>query len=116
MNPVGDYLNPRTFELAGARVFQLVDRRRDLAKVLKPGVEVETFQDVHECRKKISYYLEHADERREIAANGHRRALAEHTYRHRMEEAIDALRAGPAPLAPRRSDLPTVGAVLESRE
>ncbi len=114
VNPVGDYLNPRTFELAGARVFQLVDQRRDLAKALEPGVEVETFQDVHECRKKIAYYLEHENERQEIAANGHRRALAEHTYRHRMEEAIDALRAGPAPLAPRRSDLPTVRAVLES--
>ena len=114
VNPVGDFLNPRTFELAGACAFQLVDQRRDLAMALQPGVEVETFKDIHECRKKIGYYLEHEDERLEIAANGHRRALAEHTYRHRMEEAIDALRAGPAPLTPRRPDLPTVGAVLES--
>ncbi len=114
VNPVGDFLNPRTFELAGAGAFQLVDQRRDLATALQPGVEVETFKDIHECRKKIGYYLEHEDERLEIAANGHRRALAEHTYRHRMEEAIDALRAGPAPLTPRRPGLPTVGAVLES--
>ncbi len=116
VNPVGDYLNPRTFELAAAQTFQLVDERHDLAKALEPGIEVETFNDIHSCRKKITYYLEHADERREIAANGHRRALAEHTYRHRMEEAVDALRTGPVPLAPRRSDLPTVGAVLESAQ
>ena len=114
VNPVGDYLNPRTFELAGARAFQLVDRRRDLARSLEPGSEVETFGDVHECRKKISYYLEHEDERREIAANAHRRALAEHTYRHRMEQMIDSVRAGPVPLSPRRSNLPTVEAVLAS--
>jgi spore maturation protein CgeB len=114
VNPVGDYLNPRTFELAGARAFQLVDRRRYLPELLQPGFELETFEDINECRKKIAYYLEHEDERQEIADNGYRRALAEHTYRHRMEEAVDALRAGPVPLAPRRSDLPTVGAVLES--
>ena len=114
VNPVGDYLNPRSFELAGARAFQLVDGRSHLPDALKPGIEVETYKDINECRKKVAYYLEHADERREIARNAHRRALAEHTYRHRMEQAIDALRAGPVPLAPRQSDLPTVAAVLES--
>jgi spore maturation protein CgeB len=116
VNPVGDYLNPRTFELAGARSFQLVDERRYLSEVFRPGTEVETYKDLAECRKKIAYYLEHDDERREIAEKGYRRALAEHTYRHRMEEAIDALRAGPVPLAPRRSDIPTVEAVLASAQ
>jgi spore maturation protein CgeB len=114
VNPVGDYLNPRTFEIAGARGFQLVDTRRDLDRVFQPGLELETYADITECRKKITYYLDHEDERREIAANAHTRAMAEHTYRHRMEEAIDALRAGPVPLAPRRPDIPTVGAVLDS--
>ncbi len=111
VNPAGDFLNPRTFELAGARAFQLVDVRRDLPNSFEPGVEVETFSDVNECRKKIRYYLEHEDERREMAEHAYTRALNEHTYRHRMELAIQALEAAPVPLVPRSRLLPTAGAI-----
>ena len=114
VNPVGDFVNPRTFELAGARCFQLVDERSELAHFFEPGVELVTFADIDECRRKLRYYLDHPDERAEIAAAGQRRALAEHTYRHRMESAMEALSAGPVPLAPRRSVLPTVGSVREA--
>ncbi len=116
INPVGDFVNPRTFELAGARCFQLVDERRDLSRFFEIGTELETFADVNECREKLRYYLDHPDERSEIAAAAHRRALSEHTYRHRMESAIEALSAGPVPLIPRRNALPTVGSVLEAIE
>lgn len=114
VNPLGDYLNPRCFELAGAGTFQLVDERRDLGACFASGSELETYADLAECRKKILYYRERDDERREIAANARQRALAEHTYRHRMEEAVEALRAGPTPLLPRRRARPTVGAAIES--
>ena len=114
VNPVGDFVNPRTFELAGARCFQLVDERSELSRFFEPAVELETFADIDECRQKLRYYLDHPDERAEIAAAAQRRALAEHTYRHRMESAIETLSAGPVPLVPRRSILPTVGSVLEA--
>ena len=114
VNPVGDFVNPRTFELAGARCFQLVDERSELPRFFEPGVELETYADIDECRRKLRYYLDHPDERAEIAAAAQRRALAEHTYRHRMESAIEALSAGPVPLVPRRSILATVGSVLEA--
>jgi spore maturation protein CgeB len=114
VNPVGDYLNPRTFELAGARSFQLVDTRRELPRHFEPGSEVETFSNTQECRKKIVYYREHEDERSEIAERGYRRAMREHTYRHRMEEAVSALQSGPSPVIPRRKRHLTVSDVLES--
>jgi len=111
VNPVGDYLNPRTFELAGACAFQLVDERRDLAHAFKPGVEVETYRDLAECRKKVEYYRDHPDERREIADNAMRRAQAEHTYVLRMQRAIDALSSSPVPVVARRRGAPTAGSV-----
>lgn len=114
VNPVGDYLNPRSFELAGARCFQLLDERRDLARAFAPGFEVETYGDVHECRKKIAHYLAHPDERTAIAENAYRRAVAEHTYRHRMERAVEALRAGPVPVSGRPRERTTVEAVMDS--
>ena len=114
VNPLGDYLNPRCFELAGAGAFQLVDERRDLGACFAPASEVETYADLADCRKKVLYYREHDTERSEIAVNARRRALAEHTYRHRMQEAVEALRAGPTPLLPRRRARPTVGAAIAS--
>jgi len=107
VNPMGDYLNPRTFEIAGAGAFQLVDARSELGNFFEIDREIVTFSSLEECRSKLQYYLAHEDERLEIAANGHARALAEHTFDHRMETAIDALRSGAAPLAPRNRSVPT---------
>jgi spore maturation protein CgeB len=116
VNPVGDFVNPRTFELAGARSFQLVDDRSELPRFFSPGSELETFANIDECRAKIRYYVEHPNERSEIASAGYHRALSDHTYRHRMEAAMDALSAGPIPLIPRRRIYPTVGSVLAVAE
>ncbi len=112
INPVGDYLNPRTFELAGAGAFQLVDERSTLRDAFTPGEELETYADVEECRQKIRYFGDRPDERREIAARGRERALAEHTYLHRMREAIRVLEAGPAAVFPRGDAQGSVGAVV----
>jgi spore maturation protein CgeB len=114
VNPVGDYLNPRTFELAGAGAFQLVDQRSALAEAFEPGVELETFRDLDECRRKVRHFLVSPAEREAIAAAGRRRALAGHTYAHRMQEALRVLAAGPVPLAPRRTAPHSVGAVLDA--
>lgn len=114
VDPVGDYLNPRSFELAGAGAFQLVDMRSELARHLEPGAEVETFRNLEECRRKAIHYRDHPEERSQIAEAARRRALSEHTYRHRMSQALDALRAGPIPLGPRRRGVESVGAVLKS--
>jgi spore maturation protein CgeB len=41
----------------------------------------------------IDYYLEHDDEREAIRTAGRHRVLAEHTYRHRVQEMLHVLRA-----------------------
>jgi spore maturation protein CgeB len=114
VNPVGDYLNPRTFELAGAGAFQLVDERSALASAFEPGKELETFRDLEECRRKIRHFLAHPAQREEIAAAGRRRALAEHTYVHRMGEALRVLEAGPVPLVARGGGGHSVGAAIDA--
>ena len=114
VNPVGDYLNPRSFELAGAGAFQLVDERSALADAFTAGRELETFRDLDECRRKIRHFLARPEERAAIAAAGRERALAEHTYAHRMREALRLLEAGPVPLARRSGEQHSVGAALEA--
>jgi spore maturation protein CgeB len=88
VDPRGDFVNPRTFELAAAGAFQLVDRRALLPALFVPDVEVATFTAASELRERVRYYLAHPDERAAIAAAGRARVLAEHTYRHRMETLL----------------------------
>ncbi len=87
INPDGDFVNPRTFEIASCGALQLVDRRTLLPELFAAD-ELETFGNMEELRGKIDYYLAHPDARQELAAKGRTRVLAEHTYEARMEELL----------------------------
>jgi spore maturation protein CgeB len=86
--------NMRTFEVAGIGTFQLIDRY-DPAW-FEEGEEIVSFSDNVDLRKKLVYYLEHDQERRRIAKAGRKRALAQHTYKHRMQTLIDLVTSLPA--------------------
>lgn len=93
VNPNGDFVNPRTFEVASCGAFQLVDERSLLAELFEPGKEIITFSDLESCRKAIEYYLAHPEEANQIAEAGRKRVLEQHTYRHRMAEALKVIAA-----------------------
>lgn len=88
VNSEGDFVNPRTFEIAACGGFQLVDERSELNDLLREGEEIATFNSVQDLKEKISYYLAHAEERQLIAQKGRARVLAEHTLEHRMTELL----------------------------
>jgi len=93
VEPRGDFVNPRTFELAAAGAFQLVDRRELLPPLLRPHAEVATFTDAAELHDRVRYYLAHSKDRAWLAAAGRARVLAEHTYRHRMQRLLETVAA-----------------------
>ncbi len=88
VDPRGDFVNPRTFELAACGAFQLVDERALLPEHFLPGRELAIFGDASEMRERVQHYLARPDERAAIVAAGRARVLAEHTYRHRMEAML----------------------------
>jgi spore maturation protein CgeB len=92
-HPMNDVVgvNIRTFELAAAGAGQVVDLKEDLSALFKPEEEVITFRDLAELKRQLDRYLAHPEEARAIGENGRRRALAEHTLRHRLEEIIVAV-------------------------
>lgn len=91
VDPFGDFINPRTFELASCGAFQLCDSRQLLSEVFEPGKEIVTFDTVRELKDKIRYYLDHPEERREVSARAQKRALLEHTYAHRLKEMLSII-------------------------
>jgi spore maturation protein CgeB len=89
-HPMNDIVgvNTRTFELAAAGACQVVDLKDDLHDLFKPGEEIVGYRDLGELRRHLDVHLAHPDEARAIGENARRRALAEHTLRHRIDEML----------------------------
>jgi len=65
-------LGPRAFEIAASGAFQLCDdTRQELSEVF--GDSVATYHDAHDLRERVTYYMQHPAERREMAAESRRR-------------------------------------------
>ena len=82
----GDFVNPRTFEIAACKAFQLVDSR-SLLRELYSEDEIVTFDSFEDLKEKINYFLAHPFEREKFALRAYKRTLSDHTY----EKRIDAL-------------------------
>ncbi len=74
-------INVRLFALPANGVLQICDNRCRLGQFMKLEHEVIGFDTIEECIDRTRYFLKHEDERREIAANGHRRYLADYSER-----------------------------------
>ena len=88
INPEGDFVNPRTFEIAACKGFQLLDDRSDLKNLFKVDEEIITFKSLDELKDQINYFLEDIDLRNAIANRSYKRVLNEHTIEHRMQEIL----------------------------
>lgn len=84
----GNSLNCRAFEICAAGGLQLIEGRPVVADCYEPGREVLTYSSVEEI-------LSHLDRARHepawanaIREAGHRRTLAEHSYRHRLDRIL----------------------------
>jgi len=84
----GDFVNPRTFEIAGLGGFQLTDTRELLPLHFDLKNEIPVFKSPSSMMDAIKYYVSHESERNEMAANARARVLKEHTYRHRAMEIL----------------------------
>ncbi|MBI5816472.1 MAG: glycosyltransferase [Nitrospinae bacterium] len=91
IDPLRDFVNPRTFEIAACGSFQLVDMRDELPEMFVIGEELATFDSEEELREKIAHYLARPDERRKIAEAGMRRVNFEHTFVNRMASMMSVV-------------------------
>ena len=74
--------NMRLFEATGVGAFLLTDHKENIRDFFEPGKEIETFKSVDELVEKASYYLDHPNQRLEIAGAGQRKCLEKFTLRH----------------------------------
>jgi len=88
INPEGDFVNPRTFEIAACKGFQLLDHRSDLINLFNVDEELIAFHSLDELKDQIEYFLKNPDLRSVIASRSYTRVLNEHTIEHRMQEML----------------------------
>jgi hypothetical protein len=81
---VGSY---RLFELPANGVMQISDGGAHLDAFFETGSEIVRHDGADDLIDKIRYYLQHDDERRRIALGGFRRAMKDHRFTHRMQQA-----------------------------
>jgi spore maturation protein CgeB len=92
-------LNPRAYELAACGLFHLSDDRAELGEVFGDGVP--RFADAASLEGQLRFYLDHPDERAEVAAELPA-LVARHTFAERAATVSAALRA----YAPAREVVP----------
>lgn len=79
----------RMFDVMACGGFLLTEYRPFLEEMFEPGVELETFHTPAELREKVTYYLDHDDERERIAQRGCEKVLTKHRYRDRLAEIFN---------------------------
>ncbi|MFN2267752.1 MAG: glycosyltransferase, partial [Desulfonatronovibrio sp.] len=84
----GDFVNPRTFELASCGAFQLVDKRGLMDDLFAPD-ELATFSSMAELKDKIDYFLHDHEGRESFATKARQRVLKDHSYEQRMKDLVD---------------------------
>jgi len=91
IKPIQTGLPLRIFDILGCGGFLMTNYQEELPDYFEIGVDLEAYSSMDELVDKCAYYLEHDDERKQIALNGYRKVCEHHTYIHRMKEMIAVL-------------------------
>ena len=78
----------RAFDIMGSGGFLLSNFQSDFLDDFVPGEDFVYYESKKDLINKIDYYLNHEEERIAIAANGHDKVAADHTFRHRVREML----------------------------
>lgn len=82
------YFSNRTWYTLGCGGFLLTAYSPSLEELFGRGRELDWFETVEECCEKIEYYLQHDQQRRNIAAAGYRLAHQKYSYDKMVEKII----------------------------
>lgn len=88
----GDYANNmRLYEATGCGACLVTNFAKNMPRIFRPMDECVTYRDTVDLSRQL-WILYHDDGyRKEVAAAGQKRCLAEHTYAHRAKEFLDVL-------------------------
>ena len=77
----------RVMDILGNGGFLLTNYQQDLFELLEPGVDFVYYTSKEEALSQIAYYLEHEDERRQIAGHA-RQTMQRFDYKNRLSDML----------------------------
>ena len=81
----------RVWDILGAGGFLMTNYQPELELFFEPGKDLVIFETQEDLVRKADYYLEHEEERLEIAQNGFEKVSQYHSYRQRMTQMLEIL-------------------------
>ena len=85
--------NFRVFNVTAAGGFLLTDYKEELEEHFRIGVEIEVFRSPEELREKAIHYLNNPEQAARIAAAGHARTIADHSFTCRAATIADSFQS-----------------------
>lgn len=81
-------LSLRIFDVLGCNGFLITNYQAEIPELFEPGKDLVTYESSEHLLELCRYYLEHDDERKEIAHNGYEKVKKLHTYDIRLLQMI----------------------------
>lgn len=79
----------RIFDVLSCGGFCLTNYQPEIAEYFEDGVDLVMYYSMEDLLEKVSYYLEHEEERAQIAENGHRKVMENFEIRDRLKEMLE---------------------------
>ena len=79
----------RTFEVPGCGGFLMSSNAENLTDYLGDNREAATFESAADLVDRVKFYLGNEEKQAAVAAAGHARTMAEHTYVHRLADVFE---------------------------
>ena len=83
----------RVWDVLGAGGFLITNYQPELEMYFEPDEDLVVFESRQELDEKVSYYLEHEEQRCKIAANGYEKVKLNHNYQNRINKMLQLLQA-----------------------
>lgn len=87
--PIKTGLPLRIFDLMGAGGFVISNYQAEIPEHFIPDEDIVLYDSIPDLLNKIAYYLEHDDERLQIAKNGYEKVRAYHSYDVRLAQMFN---------------------------
>ena len=91
IKPIQTGLPLRIFDILGCGGFLMTNFQEELPEYFDIGVDLEAYASMEELIDKCAYYLEHEDERKQIARNGYKKVCEQHRYIHRIKKMLETI-------------------------
>ena len=89
--PIRTGLPVRLWDILGAGGFVLTNYQSEIPEYFEVGKDLEVYTSEEDLIEKIRYYLEHEEERKEIAQNGYKKAKEQHSLEARIKTIFKSI-------------------------